>query len=76
MADWNTLVHDGKLLWLSASLEQECVARWKAVLMEFHGMLFERVNPVFKTLPEVLVDVVDKWASIHCTLAEQVDLAL
>lgn len=38
--------------------------------------LFERVNPVFKTLPDVLVDVVNKWASIHCTLVEQVDLTL
>jgi len=67
----NALVHGGKLpsdvktIRLFASLEPERVARWKAVFKRFYGMPFERIDPVINTLPDVLVDVMNKRASVH-----------
>lgn len=67
----NALVHGGKLpsdvktIRLFASLEPERVTRWKVVFKRFYGMPFERIDPVIHTLPDVLVDVMNKRASVH-----------
>lgn len=67
----NALVHGGKLpsdvktIRLFASLEPERVTRWKVVFKRFYGMPFERIDPVINTLPDVLVDVMNKRASVH-----------
>ena len=54
-----------KTIRLFASLEPERVARWKAVFKRFYGMPFERIDPVINTLPDVLVDVMNKRVGVH-----------